>query len=63
MQQEQDRRNRVRVRDGAVLGLFLVVAGAVVFLGFGGARWAARESAHALYGLPGVPGVPGECWG
>lgn len=38
VQQERDRGYRVLVRDGAVLGLFLVVAGAVVFLGFGGAR-------------------------
>ncbi|MET9351678.1 hypothetical protein ABZY14_01470 [Streptomyces sp. NPDC006617] len=53
MQQEEDRRNRLRVRDGAVSGLFLVVAGAVVLFGFGGARWVARESASVLYELPG----------
>ncbi|GGL64475.1 membrane protein [Streptomyces anthocyanicus] len=53
VQQERDRGYRVLVRDGAVLGLFLVVAGAVVFLGFGGARWATRESAPVLYGMPG----------
>jgi hypothetical protein len=32
---------------------FVVVAGVVVFYGFGGARWAAREGAPALYELPG----------
>ncbi|WP_030145334.1 hypothetical protein [Streptomyces violaceorubidus] len=50
---DRDRRLRVRVRDGVGLVLFLVV-GAVVVVGlFGGARWAARESAPLLYDLPG----------
>ncbi|MEV6884925.1 hypothetical protein [Streptomyces sp. NPDC051135] len=32
---------------------FVAVVGGVVVFGFGGARWAAREGAPALYGLPG----------
>ncbi|MEU1045216.1 hypothetical protein ABZ400_08690 [Streptomyces sp. NPDC005897] len=55
-QQEQPGQSRGRrflVRDGAVIALFVVVAGVVVFFGFGGARWAAREGAPVLYGLPG----------
>ncbi|MEU9645131.1 hypothetical protein [Streptomyces sp. NPDC048188] len=32
---------------------FVAVVGLVVVFGFGGARWAAREGAPALYGLPG----------
>ncbi|MFD5648877.1 hypothetical protein [Streptomyces sp. NPDC127039] len=41
------------MRDGAVIVLFVVIAGGVVLFGFGGARWAAREMAPVLYGLPG----------
>ncbi|WP_328562071.1 hypothetical protein [Streptomyces coelicoflavus] len=33
--------------------VLFVVAGVVIVFGFGGARWAARESAAVLYGLPG----------
>ncbi|MEU9521513.1 hypothetical protein [Streptomyces sp. NPDC048224] len=36
-----------------MLVLFVAVVGLVVVFGFGGARWAAREGAPALYGLPG----------
>ncbi|MEU0445509.1 hypothetical protein [Streptomyces tendae] len=50
---EQAHGHRFRGRDGAAIALFVVVAGVVVFYGFGGARWAAREGAPALYGLPG----------
>ncbi|KPC88613.1 membrane protein [Streptomyces sp. NRRL WC-3753] len=52
-QRGQARGHRFRVRDGAVIVLFVVIAGGVVLFGFGGARWAAREVAPVLYGLPG----------
>ncbi|MER6165682.1 hypothetical protein [Streptomyces violaceorubidus] len=48
-----DRVRRLRVRDGFGLVLFLVVGAAVLVGVFGGARWAARESAPVLYDLPG----------
>ncbi|CAL9494361.1 hypothetical protein [Streptomyces sp. enrichment culture] len=45
---------RIRVRDGVGFVLFVVVGAAVLVGVFGGARWAARESAAALYELPGA---------
>ncbi|WP_435615338.1 hypothetical protein [Streptomyces coelicoflavus] len=44
---------RFRVRDGVGFVLFVVVGAAVLVGLFGGARWAARESAPVLYELPG----------
>jgi hypothetical protein len=49
----RDRGPRLRVRDGVGFVLFVVVGAAVLVGVFGGARWAARESAPALYELPG----------
>ncbi|XKK63689.1 hypothetical protein HFP71_15435 [Streptomyces sp. ARC32] len=46
---------RLRVRDGVGFVLFVVVGAAVLVGLFGGARWAARESAPVLYELPGGP--------
>ncbi|MFI8485923.1 hypothetical protein [Streptomyces rubrogriseus] len=48
-----ERNRRFRVRDGIGLVLFVAVGGALLVGVFGGSRWAARESAPALYDLPG----------
>ncbi|MFJ9670775.1 hypothetical protein ACIRP5_08255 [Streptomyces sp. NPDC101221] len=48
-----DRGPPLRLRDGVGFVLFVVVVAAVLVGVFGGSRWAARESAAALYELPG----------